>query len=161
RRIHLPGLTLQMLAAVTPSDVQLRLVNETAEEVPFREHWDLVGLTGMGSGIVRAWQIADEFRKRGRKVVIGGIAASPANPEWTRAHADSVVIGEAEETWPEVLRDARAGRLQPVYRSRQPPDIKTLPLPRYDLMRSGKFGWWSPVQATRGCPFTCTFCSVT
>src|SRR5262249_4106407 len=110
---------------------------------------------------VRAWQIADEFRKRGRKVVIGGIAASLAKPEWTLAHADSVVIGEAEETWPEVLRDARAGRLPPVYRSPQPPVIKTLPLPGYDLMRSGKFGWWSPVQATRGCPFTCTFCSVT
>jgi radical SAM superfamily enzyme YgiQ (UPF0313 family) len=161
RRVHLPGLTLQMLAAVTPADVQLRLVNETAEEVPFREHWDLVGLTGMGSGIVRAWQIADEFRRRGTRVVIGGIAASLAKPEWTLAHADSLVIGEAEELWPEVLRDARAGRLQPIYRMNQPPDIRTLPLPRYDLMRPGTYGWWSPVQATRGCPFTCNFCSVT
>ena len=100
RRVYLPGLTLQMLAAVTPPDVELRLVNETAEDVPFDEPWDLVGLTGMGSGIVRAWQIADEFRRRGRPVVIGGIAASLADPEWTLAHADSLVVGEAEELWP-------------------------------------------------------------
>lgn len=161
QRIHLPGLTLPMLAAVTPPDVQLRLVNETVEKIPFHEPWDLVGLTGMGSGLVRAWQIADSFRKRGRKVVIGGIAASLVNPAWTLAHADCVVIGEAEELWPQVIRDAQAGRLQPIYRMQQPPDIKDLPLPRYDRMTSRTFGWWSPVQATRGCPFTCTFCSVT
>ena len=161
RRVYLPGLTLQMLAAVTPPDVDLRLVNETAEDVPFDKPWDLVGLTGMGSGIVRAWQIADEFRRRGRTVVIGGIAASLADPEWTLAHADSLVVGEAEELWPRVIDDARRGRLQRVYRMERPPDIKTLPLPRYELMKPSKYGPWSPVQATRGCPFTCTFCSIT
>lgn len=161
RRIHLPGLTLQMLAAVTPRDVDLHIVSETAEEIPFDEPWDLVGLTGMGSGIVRAWQIADEFRARGVKTVIGGIAASLCKPEWTLAHADSLVIGEAEELWPEVLRDARRDELQPVYRMREPPDIATLPLPRYDLMNRGTYGLWTPVQATRGCPFTCSFCSIT
>ncbi len=161
RRVYLPGLTLQMLAAVTPPDVDLHLVNETAEDVPFDEPWDLVGLTGMGSGIVRAWQIADEFRRRGRTVVIGGIAASLAEPEWTLAHADALVVGEAEELWPRVIDDARRGRLQRIYRMERPPDVKTLPLPRYELMKPSKYGPWSPVQATRGCPFTCTFCSIT
>src|SRR5262245_37719466 len=161
RRVYLPGLTLQMLAAVTPSDVELHLVNETAESIPFDEPWDLVGLTGMGSGIVRAWQIADEFRRRGRTVVIGGIAASLADPEWTLAHADALVIGEAEELWPQVIDDARHGRLQHIYRMQRPPDIKTLPRPCYELMKPAKYGPWSPVQATRGCPFTCTFCSIT
>jgi radical SAM superfamily enzyme YgiQ (UPF0313 family) len=161
RRVHLPGLTLQMLAALTPSDVRLRLVNETTDTIPYDEPWDLVGLTGMGSGIVRAWQIADEFRRRGRKVVLGGIAASLANAEWSLAHVDSVVLGEAEDLWPLLLHDARTGRLRPIYRADHPPDIRTLPLPRYDLMRGGRFGRWSPVQASRGCPFPCTFCSVT
>ncbi|HKI32672.1 MAG TPA: radical SAM protein [Gemmataceae bacterium] len=161
RRVYLPGLTLQILAAVTPSDVELHLVNETAEDIPFDQPWDLVGLTGMGSGIVRAWQIADEFRRRGRTVVIGGIAASLADPEWTLAHADALVVGEAEELWPRVIDDARHGRLQRVYHMERPPDVKTLPRPRYDLMKPSKFGPWSPVQATRGCPFTCTFCSIT
>src|SRR3954471_13609897 len=71
RKLHLPGLTLPMLAAVTPADVQLRLLSETVEDIPYDEHWDLVGLTGMGSGIFRAWQIADEFRKRKVPVVMG------------------------------------------------------------------------------------------
>ncbi|MBV9124355.1 MAG: B12-binding domain-containing radical SAM protein [Planctomycetes bacterium] len=161
RRIHLPGLTLAMLAAVTPPEAELHLVHETAEEVPFDQPWDLVGLTGMGSGIVRAWQIADEFRRRGRKVVIGGIAASLARPEWTLAHADALVVGEAEELWPQVVADARRGVLQPLYRMAQPPDVATLPVPRYEVLTGRRFGRWSPVQATRGCPFPCTFCSVT
>lgn len=161
RCVHIPGLTLQMLAAVTPPGIDIHLVVETTDEIPFEESWDLVGLTGMGSGLVRAWQIADEFRRRGRKVVIGGIAASLGDPELTLAHADSIVIGETEELWPQVLEDARKGSLQPIYRMQQPPDIRTLPLPRYDLMTGHKFGRWSPVQATRGCPFPCSFCSVT
>jgi len=161
RRIHLPGLTLQMLAAATPPGVELRLVNETAQDIPFEEPWDLVGLTGMGSGLMRAWQLADEFRARGRKVVVGGIAASLCPPEWTLQHADTLVVGEAEDIWPTVLEDARLGQLQEVYRPARPPDIETLHIPRYDLMRSRSYGFWTPVQATRGCPFTCTFCSIT
>lgn len=160
-RMHLPGLTLPMLAAVTPDSVRLRLVSETTDEIPFDEPWDLVGLTGMGSGIVRAWQIADEFRRRGAKVVIGGIAASLADPEWSLAHADALVVGEAEEIWPTVVADAAAGSLKRIYRPDRPPPIDALPLPRYDLMNAAKLGWWRPVQATRGCPFTCTFCSIT
>jgi len=161
RRIHLPGLTFSMLAAVTPPDVDLHLCAETTTDIPFDEPWDLVGLTGMGSGLYRAWQIADEFRCRGRKVVIGGIAASLAPPELSLAHADSLVIGEAEHTWPEVLRDARQRSLKPLYRMLAPPDVAKLPVPRYELIAGRKFGRWSPVQATRGCPFTCNFCSVT
>jgi len=160
-RLHLPGLTLPMLAAVTPPHVELRLLSETVEDIPFDEPWDLVGITGMGSGIVRAWQIGDEFRRRGVTVVQGGIAASLAKPEWSLAHADSLVIGEAEETWPQVLADFEAGRLQPVYRMARRPPIESLPLPRYDLMDARKLGRWRPVQATRGCPFTCSYCSIT
>jgi radical SAM superfamily enzyme YgiQ (UPF0313 family) len=59
-----------------------------------------------------------------------------------------------------VLADAAAGRLQRVYRAEEPPDVAALPVPRYDLMRGGRFGWWRPVQATRGCPFPCRFCSI-
>lgn len=161
RRVHLPGLTLPMLAAVTPSDIELRLVHETAQDIPFDEHWDLVGLTGMGSGLVRAWQLGDEFRRRGAAVVIGGIAASLGRPDWSLEHADAVVIGEAEEIWPSVLADFAANRLQPIYRMRRPPPIDGLPEPRYDVLDPSSIGRWRPVQATRGCPFTCSFCSIT
>ena len=160
RRLHLPGLTLPMLAAITPPDVQARIVFETVETIPFDEPWDLVGLTGMGSGIVRAWQIADEFRKQRVKVVIGGIAAGVAKPEWSLDHADTVVLGEAEELWPRVIGDFEAGRLRPIYRMSQRPPIEDLPLPRYDLMNKSRLGFCRPVQATRGCPFSCNFCSI-
>ena len=156
----MPGLTLPMLAAVTPGDVQVRLLSETVEDIPYNEPWDLVGITGMGSGIVRAWQLADEFKKRNVKVVMGGIAASLAYPAWTLEHADSLVTGEAEETWPRVLEDFQRGQMKAIYKMEKRPDICTLPLPRYDLMNRRKLGVWRPVQATRGCPFPCTFCSV-
>lgn len=161
RRLHLPGLTLPMLAAVTPRDCEVRLISETVDDIPFDEHWDLVGITGMGSGIVRAWQIADAFRARGTVVAIGGIAASLGEPDWTLQHADVLVTGEAEETWPQVIADFAAGRLKRTYRAGRPPPIDALPEPRYDLMNAARLGPWRPVQATRGCPFPCSYCSIT
>jgi radical SAM superfamily enzyme YgiQ (UPF0313 family) len=150
-----------MLAAVTPADVEVTLHHDTLKEVPYDKHWDLVGITGMGTGIVRGWQIAGEFRRRGVPVVGGGIAASLADPELSLEHVDSLVIGEAEEVWPRVVNDAAAGRLQTVYRAERQPPIDSLPCPRYDLMRKRDHGFFRPVQATRGCPFHCNFCSVT
>ena len=159
-RVYLPGLTLPMLAAVTPPYVKLTLHHDTLKEVPYDEHWDLVGVTGMGTGIVRGWQIADEFRRRGVPVVGGGIAASLGDPELSLQHVDSLVIGEAEEVWPQVVDDVAAGRLQKIYRAPRQPPIDSLPCPRYDLMRKRDHGFWRPVQATRGCPFQCNFCSI-
>lgn len=160
KRLYLPGLTLMSLASVTPDSVDLKLVNECVSDPPFDRHWDLVGLTGMGSGLKRAWQLGDEFRRRGSKVVIGGIAASLAPLESTAAHADAVVTGEAEGTWPHVIDDFLSGELKSHYPMRQRPAIETLPLPRYDLMTPSEKGLWMPVQATRGCPFPCEFCSI-
>ena len=111
-RIHLPGLTLAMLAAVTPPKVELKLIMETTQDIPFDEYWDAVGLTGMGSGIVRAWQIANKFQEKKTKVIIGGIAASLADPELILKHCDSLVIGEAEELWPLVVQDLQQGTLK-------------------------------------------------
>lgn len=161
RKLQLPALTLPMLAALTPEeDVDLTLVSETSEPIPYDQHWDLVGLSGMGSGLARAYQIADQFRAQNVPVIIGGIAASLCDSEWTLEHADTLVVGEAEDIWSTVLDDFKAGRMQKIYRMQSPPDINTLPLPRYDLMNPRKLGRWRPVQATRGCPFPCKFCSI-
>lgn len=161
RKLHLPGLTFPMLAAVTPHDeVELRMIAETVQDIPYDEHWDLVGLTGMGSGIVRAWEIADKFRAKNVPIVIGGIAASLDHQKTSLNYADCMVTGEAEEIWPVVLKDFAAGRMQREYKMETRPDIKTLPLPRYDMMDPSILGVWRPVQATRGCPFPCNFCSI-
>jgi radical SAM superfamily enzyme YgiQ (UPF0313 family) len=160
-RLHLPCLTLPLLAAVTPDHVDTTLVYETVEPIPYDSHWDLVGLTGMGSGIVRAWQIADEFRRRGVTVVIGGIAASISNHEWSLAHCDAVIAGEADELWADVIADVGTGQPKTIYRAETPPDLSRLPVPSYGLMNRRRLGIWRPVQTTRGCPHSCTFCSVT
>jgi radical SAM superfamily enzyme YgiQ (UPF0313 family) len=149
-----------MLAAVTPEGAQVRFCFESVQDIPFEESWDLVGVTGMGSGLVGAWRIADRFRDRGVKVVIGGIGTTLLGAEAGLKHADAVVLGEAENLWPRIVEDARAGTLAPVYEAEHPPDINTLPLPRYDLLPARYLGPWRPVQATRGCPFSCDYCSV-
>ena len=161
RRLYLPGLTLPMLAAVTPEWVDLTLCFESVQDIPFDESWDLVGVTGLGSGLVGAWRIADRFRDKGTPVVLGGIAATLLGPEPNLEHADSVVMGEAEELWPRVLEDFRGGAPQRIYEADARPDIATLPLPRYDMLPAGRLGPWRPVQATRGCPFSCDYCSIT
>lgn len=160
-RLYLPGLTLPMLAAVTPRDCDVSLVFESVDDVPYDLPWDLVGITGMGSGLVEAWRIADRFRARGATVVIGGIAASLIGADPNLEHADAVVVGEAEETWPRVVEDFRNGKLAGVYEMWRTPDIETLPSPRLDLLPARRLGPWRPVQATRGCPFSCDYCSVT
>jgi radical SAM superfamily enzyme YgiQ (UPF0313 family) len=161
RRLHLPALTLPLLAALTPPEVEVKLIYETVEDIPFNEHWDLVGLTGMGSGLVRAWEIADRFRASGTKVVVGGIAASGGRPEDTLKHADAVAIGEAESIWPHIVEDALNGILKREYHGERTATLDHLPVPRYELMNPRKIGLWRPVQATRGCPHQCCFCSVT
>jgi len=160
KKLMLPSITMLMLSAVTPKSFQSRVIYETVEDIPFDEHWDLVGITGMGSGSVRAWQIADVFRGKGAKVVIGGIGPSIFNPEGTLEHADTIVIGEAEEIWPVLLEDFRKGTMKRTYKAEHPPDMATLPTPRFDLLNAKKMGFMRSIQATRGCPNICSFCSI-
>jgi radical SAM superfamily enzyme YgiQ (UPF0313 family) len=155
------ALTMPMLAAVTPAYADIKIVYETLEDIPYGETWDLVGITGMGSGSVRAWQISEAFRAIGVKTVIGGIGPSLFDPEITLQYSDAIVVGEAEEIWPSVLDDFRHGNLKRIYRQDKLSDLGQLPTPRYDLMNLKKTGFMRSVQATRGCPYACSFCSVT
>src|SRR5947209_16956009 len=119
------GMTLPYVAALTPPGVEVTIKDDLYEEVPFHEHFDLVGLTCMSHQSSRAYQIADEFRRRGRPVVLGGFHAT-LSPEEALGHADAVVVGEAEGVWSRVLEDAASGRLQGVYRSPKLSDLKGL-----------------------------------
>jgi len=117
---------------------------------------DLAAISLLTPTAVPGYRIADGLRARGIKVVVGGIHAS-FMPEEAKAHADAVVIGEAESVWPTVLADFRAGRLQPFYRGERVP-LDGLPTPLYGMLKHGHD--FRVVHTARGCPYPCSFCSV-
>jgi radical SAM superfamily enzyme YgiQ (UPF0313 family) len=155
------GMTLPYVAALCPPGVDVAIRDDLYEDVDFDEPCDLVGLTCMSHQASRAYQIADEFRRRGRKVVFGGFHATLAPDEALR-HADAVVVGEAEGVWTKVLEDAASGSLQGRYQSAKLSDLKGLPVPRYDLIDLRRYRIPNlPAQTTRGCPYACSYCEVT
>jgi radical SAM superfamily enzyme YgiQ (UPF0313 family) len=155
------GMTLPYLAALTPPGIEVAIKDDLYEDITFDEPCDLVGLTCMSHQASRAYQIADEFRRRGKSVVLGGFHATLA-PEEALRHADAVVVGEAEGVWPRVLEDAAARRLQGIYRSTKLSDLKGLPTPRYELIDLRRYRIPNlPAQTTRGCPYACSYCEVT
>lgn len=149
-------LALPTLAALTPSDVEVILTDENVEPINFDEEVDLVGITGMSCAIPRSYEIAEEYRRRVVPVVMGGIHVSIL-PEEAIEHCDSVVVGEAEEIWERVVRDAQKKNLQKFYRAEQFPDLTNSPIPRWDLLKNDKY-LYSIMQTGRGCPYDCEFC---
>ena len=163
-----PPLNLLTIAALTPAGVETVLIQEDFEEVDFAIPCDLVGITAMIQNAARAYEIAAGFRARGTHVVIGGIHATVLAEEASR-HADTVIVGEAEELWPQFLRDFENGDPQRVYRNAPGyhVDLAASPVPRYDLLnarnslRDPRYYYnFVPVQVSRGCPHGCDFCLV-
>ena len=159
KRVLTPPLGLAMLAALTPADIEVSLTDENVAAIDFQEKTDLVGITTLTITAQRAYEIADIFRARGITVVLGGIYASFL-PDEAGQHADAVVIGEAEETWPKLIADFKANRLQKVYRQGERGTLVNLPVPRRDLFTKGAYLIKNTLAATRGCPYSCSFCSV-
>ncbi len=153
-RITFAPLNLGILAALSPGH-QVRVVDQDLEDVPPGGGFDLVGLTVTTFTSRRAFDLADGFRERGARVVMGGVHASLMPDECLR-HADAVVVGEAEYIWPRVLEDAAAGAMGGVYRQESPTDMDDVPFPRRDLLREDPLV--GVIQATRGCVNSCSFC---
>jgi radical SAM superfamily enzyme YgiQ (UPF0313 family) len=154
-----PGLGLYTVAALTPPDVEVRVVDEVVEDVPADFEPDLVGISVEAPTAPRAYALSARFRAAGRPVVLGGIHVS-LNPEEARAHADAIVTGEAEGTWPRVVDDFRRGRLDGAYHAEGLADLDASPRPRRDLMRADRPYAAVVIQASKGCPFGCEFCSL-
>jgi len=152
-------LALPTLAACTPVEYDVQIVDEEIEDIDFNEPVDLVAITAMTFKAGRAYEIAREYRARGVRVVMGGIHASVC-PDEAAEHVDCVVIGEAENLWPDLLADASAGKLKKRYVAQEFPDLKMSRTPRYDLVKNEQY-LYSYLQTTRGCPFDCNFCTVT
>ncbi|MDJ0808598.1 MAG: radical SAM protein [Desulfobacterales bacterium] len=152
-----PPLNLPYIAALTPAHYDIRLIDENIE--PFTESSaDLVGITAYTSSVSRGYEIAQIYRSKGVPVVMGGIHVSML-PDEALDYCTTVVIGEAESVWPQVLRDFEAGEMKPKYRG-QWLGLAQLPIPRRDLLKNSHYRWGS-LQTSRGCPMNCDFCSVT
>jgi radical SAM superfamily enzyme YgiQ (UPF0313 family) len=159
---RVPNLALPILAALTPREITVSLTDDLLTPIDLQKPLkdvDLVGITVLTKTALRAYQIADAYRKKGVPVVLGGIHPS-ALPEEAKEHADAIVIGEAEEIWRHLLEDFRANDLKPFYRQEGTTDPSEIPIPRREILPSRGYFPVDAVQATRGCPFRCDFCSV-
>jgi len=154
-----PPLVLPLLAGLTPRDIDVRLVDENVEPVDPQAEADWVAITAMTASAPRAYQVADAFRERGIPVVMGGIHPTVL-PDEAAAHADAVVVGEAEPVWREVLGDLAAARLKPRYQGSGDHDLAGSPHPRRELLRADRYLTINVMQTARGCPNACTFCTV-
>ncbi|MCC6749936.1 MAG: radical SAM protein [Deltaproteobacteria bacterium] len=155
---HLP-LPLATVAALTPPELEVAILDENVEELrPEAVDAEVVGLTGIYCQRERLFELADAFRRRGVLVAIGGPIAQDLFDDCAR-HADTVFVGEAEETWPRFCADLRAGRVERTYRADGWADLSRAPIPRFELLKIDRYSSGC-VQATRGCPYACEYCDV-
>ncbi len=156
---RLSFLNLPYIAAATPPGVEVKIVDEAFEKINFEEKVDLVGITAQTPVALRAYQIADEFKKRGIPVVMGGVHASML-PQEALQHVDAVVVGESEEIWPDLIEDLRRGQMRRIYVGSEFVNPSDLPLPRRELLNEKFYFPLKLLETTRGCPHHCDFCGV-
>ncbi len=146
------------LAGLTPKDVEIQFWDDRMEPIPFDEPTDLVAIFIETYTAKRAYQIASEFRKRGVPVVMGGFHATLV-PEEVLQYAETVVIGEAEQIWSKVIEDFKAGRLQRRYQAKGRPNLIGI-MPDRNIFKGKSYLPVSLIEAGRGCPRKCDFCSI-
>ncbi len=160
RKRRLVSLTLPYLAALVPPGWDIRLIDEQMTEIDFQTPVDVAAITVWTINSLRAYEIADGFRRRGIPVIAGG-PHTCFHSEETAEHCDAVGIGEGEHILRQMLEDAAGGRLRKFYRCAPLASLEGLPLPRYELLDSRKYVFFKTfaVQTSRGCPLRCAFCS--
>jgi radical SAM superfamily enzyme YgiQ (UPF0313 family) len=155
-------LTLTTLAALVPEELNadVRIIDEGVEDLGLETlDADLVGITCITANSPRVYEMAQKLRARDIKVVIGGVHPTLV-PEEVQPHADAIVVGYAEQSWPQLLRDFAAGKMQPRYDEGPGYRFADVPLPRRDLLKKEGYITLNTVQAVRGCPYKCNFCVV-
>ncbi len=158
RAWQMEPLAIAQLAALTPEDIEVELLDDRLEDIEYDRPTDLVAISVETYTARRAYQIAHHFRRRGKTVVMGGFHATLC-PDEVAQHADSVVIGEAEGVWQKVLDDFRAGSLKKRYKKAirlSDYDI----IPRRSIYRGKDYLPITLLEAGRGCKFRCDFCAI-
>jgi radical SAM superfamily enzyme YgiQ (UPF0313 family) len=157
---NLPVASLPLLAALTPSEHTVTLVDENVQPIDWERcaRADIVGVTGMSVQRFRMTEIIRELKERDRFVAVGGPWIT-VQEDYFEGMADVVFIGEAEETWPQFLREWSQGLHQYRYEQRDKSDMTAVPTPRFDLLRMNRYAYGS-LQFSRGCPFQCEFCDI-
>lgn len=160
KKANLPTACLPLLAALTPEQHQVTLIDENVEDVDFDSlaEFDIVGITGMIVQRFRMREICEQLRERGIFIVVGGPWVT-VREDYFDGLADVIFVGEAEETWPQFLSDWEQGRHRVRYEQAEPTDMTKVPAPRLDLMKTRHYLFGS-LQFTRGCPFQCEFCDI-
>ena len=158
KAFRLPQISLGILAALTPKDVSVTYIDENIEDINYECGADLVAITVMTATAPRAYEISQNFKSKGAKVILGGIHPSILPYEALR-YADSVVIGEAEYVWQQVIEDFKRKELQPIYYGERVKSEDILS-PEREIFKEKGYFFTSILQATRGCPYECDFCSV-
>jgi len=159
KQMLMPQLALFILQGLTPKEHQVVLVDEEAEAIDLEQDCDLVGISFMTSNASRAYDLAGEFRKRGRAVVLGGVHPTLL-PDEASPYGDAVVVGEAEGVWGELLEDFQNGRLKKRYHNPRPDLSRYVPKDFRKISKRHLFGM-VPIMTSRGCPYHCDFCCVT
>ena len=156
---QLPSLGLLTLAGLTPETdvVSYHEIFDYSKDSPPVGPFDLVAISSFTAQIEDAYQLADHYRQDGVRVVLGGLHVS-SMPGEAMLHADAIVVGEAEEVWPTLIEDARAGTLKRVYRPSRQWNLADSPIPRFELLDPAKYNRLT-VQTSRGCPWRCDFCA--
>jgi radical SAM superfamily enzyme YgiQ (UPF0313 family) len=152
-----PPQSLTAVAALTPDEHDVRIVDENHQKIDYSADVDLVGITVFISSSRHAYDIASKFRLRGIPVVLGGLHVTTC-PQDAEPHADAVVVGEAEGIWQDLLQDAEAGTLKKRYELEEAPQLAGLPIPRRDKIDVNRYLTPNSLLATRGCPYKCKFC---
>lgn len=156
-RDFVPPITGIHLAAITPAEHKVRVFHQQIDKIEVNTDAEVIALSFFSGFAMAAYNLAVEFKKRGKIVVAGGPHVTYCQEE-ALTYFDAIVTGEAENVWPNMLHDIELGQLQAVYAG-TPCDMIGLPTPRYDLLPD-KFFIKKVIQATRGCPFSCSFCTV-
>ena len=153
-----PPLSLLTLAGLTPED-RFRVIvrDDHVESAMVDEQVDLVGMTVYVSSAYRAYELADIYRRRGAKIVLGGIHPTTL-PDEAAKHADAVCMGPAESVWGDLLRDFEQGRLRKLYRGVSQGSAPRVPVARRDLMNPSAYLVPHTLVTSRGCPHACDFC---